>query len=77
MAQFSFNVRDNDRVIRDPSVYHFPTAQVARDAAVQMMRALIREHDDAFDGKDLEIRDVTGHPVAVVHVYDVMPIRYH
>ena len=77
MAQFYFNLRDGDRIKRDPHVYHFATAQQARDAAVRMARELIRERDADFDGKEIEIADATGHPIAVVAAHDVMPVRYH
>ena len=51
MAQFTLIIRSGPEATRDPNVYHFPTAQDARDA--------------------------TGHPIAVVHPYDVMPVRLH
>ena len=77
MARFFLNVRDGDEVIRDSQVYHFPTAQDARDAAVQTVRELIVEHHQDFRGKQIEIADATGHPVATVCPHDVMPVRYH
>ena len=79
MARFYFDVRDGDELIRDPQVYHFATAQQARDAAVHIMRELIAEHCEDFDGKQVEIADAaTGHPLAVVSLHDVMPVRsYH
>ncbi len=75
MAQFTLIVRSADSVARDRNVYHFPTAQDARDATVHLMRALLSERADAFDGREIEIADETGHPVAVVRPYDVMPAR--
>ncbi len=77
MAQFYLNVRDGERLIRDPEPYYFPTAQAARDAAVKIMRQLIRDDDLAIGGKEIEVADATGHPVAVVHRYDAMPARVH
>ena len=77
MAQFTLIVRSRDAAARDPHVYHFPTAQDAWDATVRSLRALLAERADAFDGKQIEIADATGHPVAVVHPYDAMPARYH
>ena len=77
MARFFLNIRDGDDVIRDSQVYHFPTAQDARDAAVQSMRELIiRDHAD-FDGKEIEIADATGHAIARVAQHDAMLFRYH
>ncbi len=75
MAQFTLIVRNGDAVAGDPQVYHFPTAQDARDATVRTMRALLAERADAFDGKAIEIADATGHAVTVVHPYDAMPVR--
>lgn len=77
MARFTLIIRSGPQVIRDSHVYHFPTAQDARDATVHSMRALLAERADAFDGKAIEIADATGHAVAVVHPYDAMPVRYH
>ena len=77
MARFYFDVRDGDELIRDPQVYHFATAQQARDAAVRMARELIDEQDIDFDGKEIEIADATGHAIAVVAAHDVMPVKYH
>jgi hypothetical protein len=77
MARFFLNIRDGDAVIRDSQVYHFPTAQDARDAAVQSMRELIVEHHQDFDGREIEIADVTGHRIATVGPHDVMLPRYH
>ena len=79
MARFFLNIRHGDDVIRDSTVYHFPTAQDARDAAVQSMREMIiRQHAD-FDGKEIEIADATGHRIARVSSFDTMiPVaRYH
>jgi uncharacterized protein DUF6894 len=77
MARFFLNIRDGDDVIRDPQVYHFPTAQDARDAAAQSVRELIVETRQDFDGKEIEILDVTGHPVARLGPHDVMPVKYN
>jgi hypothetical protein len=78
MAQFFLNIRTHDAVIRDSQVYHFPTAQDARDAAVQSMREMIVRHHADFDGKEIEIADVTGHRIATVGRHDVMlPAKYH
>ncbi len=77
MPQFTLIVRSEAEATRDPHVYHFPTAQDARDATVQLMRTLLAERADAFEGKAIEIADATGHPVAVVHPYDAMPVRLH
>ena len=78
MARFFLNIRDGEHVIRDSHVYHFPTAQDARDAAVQSMRELIIESHHGFDGKEIEIADVTGHRIASVGRHDVMlPPSYH
>jgi hypothetical protein len=76
MAAFYLNVRDGNRLIRDPQPYFFATAQAARDAAVKAMRQMIRD-DGAAGDKTIEIADETGHPIAVVHRYDAMPVRYH
>jgi len=76
MAAFYLNVRDGETLIRDPQPYFFATAQDARDAAAKAMRQMIREDDVAVD-KEIEIADETGHPIAVVHRYDAMPVRYH
>lgn len=75
MAHFYLNVRDGDALIRDPQVYDFPTAQAARDAAVRSLRETIADRPQEFAGKQVEIADVTGHAVAVVSAYDVMPER--
>jgi len=75
MPRFTLNVRDGDAVMRDSHVYHFPTAQDARDATIRLVRQLIVERERDFDGKQIEIADATGHPVAVVSLYDVMPER--
>ncbi|MEJ0028693.1 MAG: hypothetical protein WDN01_21925 [Rhizomicrobium sp.] len=77
MAQFTLIVRSGEAVMRDPKVYHFPTAQDARDATVETVRMLLAEHADALEGKQIEIADATGHPVAVVHPYDVAPVRWN
>ncbi|MBV9044573.1 MAG: hypothetical protein JO348_08345 [Alphaproteobacteria bacterium] len=78
MAQFYLNVRDGESVYRDPEAYHFPTAQAARDTAVQSLREMLRTDDvDALSDRAIEIADATGHPIAVVNAYDVMPVRYH
>jgi len=77
MAQFTLIVRSGDAAIADSHVYHFPTAQDARDATVEMMRTLLIERADAFDGKEIAIADETGHPVAVVHPYDAMPVKWN
>lgn len=77
MAQFYLNIRDGETVIRDPQVYHFTTAQAARDAAMHALRAMIDGHPEEFDRKQIEIADATGHAVSVVSLYDVMPVRYH
>jgi hypothetical protein len=78
MARFFLNIRDGETLIRDSQVYHFPTAQDARDAAVQSMRELIVDCGSDFDGnKQIEIADVTGHRIATVGPHDVMPVRYH
>ena len=77
MSQFTLIIRSGPEVTRDPHVYYFPTAQDARDATVEMMRKLLAERPDAFDGKAIEIADATGHPIAVVHPYDAMPMRMH
>ncbi len=77
MARFFLNVRDGEALIRDPEAYQFATAQDARDATVRMVRAMLAERDDDFDGKYIEIADATGHPVAIVSRHDVMPERYH
>ena len=77
MARFTLIIRGGDSATPDPHVYHFPTAQDARDAAVRTMRTLLAERADAFDGKAIEIADATGHPVAVVHPYDAMPVKFH
>ena len=76
MARFFLNIRDGDEVIRDPQVYHFPTAQDARDAAVRSARELMIASRQDFDGKEIEITDITGHPVARVGRHDVMPVKY-
>jgi hypothetical protein len=80
MAAFYLNVRDGEQLIRDPQPYYFATAQQARDAAVKAMRQMIREEEldaDAIIRKEIEIADETGHPIAVVHRYDAVPVRYH
>jgi hypothetical protein len=75
MAQFFFNIRDGEKLIRDPAVYRFSTAQRARDMAVKTMRDMIRANPDDYTfGKQIEIADAgTGHPVSVVRFYDVAP----
>ena len=77
MAAFYLNVRDGEQLIRDPEPYFFATAQEARDAAVKAMRQMIRKEDGLVEDKIIEIADETGHPIAVVHRYDAMPLRYH
>ncbi|MEI9988785.1 MAG: hypothetical protein WDM86_01995 [Rhizomicrobium sp.] len=77
MAQFTLIVRSGEAVTRDPRIYHFPTAQDARDATVETIRTLLAGRADALDGKQIEIADETGHPVTVVHPYDVAPVRWN
>jgi len=80
MAAFYMNVRDGETLIRDPEPYYFATAQQARDAAVKAMRQMVRSQEidpDQITTKEIEIADETGHPVAVVHRYDAVPVRYH
>ncbi len=80
MAAFYLNVRDGERLIRDPEPYFFSTAQDARDAAVTIMRRMIANDDldvRVIEDKQIEIADETGHAVAVVHRYDAMPSRVH
>jgi hypothetical protein len=77
MAQFYLNVRDGEELFRDPEAYQFATAQAARDAAVAMLREVLREHPDEMDNKQIEIADATGHAIAVVDVHEVMPVRWH
>jgi hypothetical protein len=78
MAHFYLNVRDGEDLIRDPEAYVFASAQEARDAAVQSVRALLRAHPDdhEFDHKQIEIADATGHAISVVNLYDVVPVRH-
>ena len=75
MAKFYLNVRDGETLTRDPKPYRFPTAQAARDSAVQAVRDLLGAHpeEDAFNEKRIEIADETGHPVALVDAQDVLP----
>jgi hypothetical protein len=75
MAQFTFHVREGDAVTRDPQAFDFATAQAARDAAVAVMREMLREHPGEFDDKQIEIADETGHAIAVVDIHEVMPVR--
>jgi len=78
MARFFLNIRDGETVIRDSQAYHFPTAQDARDAAVQSMRELIIHCGSDLGRKEIEIADVTGHRIASVGRHDVMvPAKYH
>jgi hypothetical protein len=78
MARFFLNIRDGEHMVRDSQVYHFPTAQDARDAAVQSVRELIMESRQDFDGKEIEIADITGHTIATVGLHDVMLSgKYH
>lgn len=74
MAHFYLNVRDGEDLIRDPNAYVFPTAQDAREAAVQSVRDLIRENPEEhdFDHKQIEIADATGHPISIVNFYDIL-----
>lgn len=76
MAHFYLNVRDGDELIRDPQAYQFATAQAARDAAVHSLREMIADHPEEFAHKQIEIADATGHAVAVVRRYDVLPVRH-
>ncbi|MEJ0043771.1 MAG: hypothetical protein WDM81_16805, partial [Rhizomicrobium sp.] len=77
MAHFYLNVRDGEELIRDPHAYQFPTAQAARDAAVLSLREMLGEHPEPLTRKQIEIADATGHPIAVVAIHDVMPVRWH
>lgn len=77
MAHFYLNVRDGDQVIRDPKAYQFSTAQAARDAAVISLREMLAGRADKLARKQIEIADATGHAIAVVSDYDVMPARVH
>ena len=77
MAHFYLNVRDGDQVIRDPQAYPFATAQAARDAAVISLREMLAGRADKLARKQIEIADATGHAIAVVSAYDVMPVRVH
>ena len=77
MAHFYLNVRDGDDLIRDPQAYPFATAQAARDAAVLSLREMLAGRADKLARKQIEIADATGHAIAVVSAYDVMPARVH
>ena len=77
MAHFYLNVRDGDDVIRDPKAYPFATAQAARDAAVISLREMLGDAAHKLARKQIEIADATGHAIAVVSAYDVMPARVH
>jgi hypothetical protein len=74
MALFYLNVRNGEALIKDPEAYTFPTAQAARDATERTMRALIVASPDfTLLNRQIEIADVTGHPISVVCVHDVAP----
>jgi|GEM_PF-5437207 hypothetical protein len=77
MPQFTMKIRTGDAVISDSEIYHFATAQDARNATLRALRKMIAERDEDFDGSEIEIADATGHAVTVVRRYDVMPMRYH
>ena len=74
MTHFYLNIRDGEELIRDPEAYEFSSAADAREAAVQSVRDLIREHpqDREFDHKQIEIADATGHPISIVSFYDIL-----
>jgi hypothetical protein len=77
MAVFYLSVRVGDELIRDPHAYDFPTAQDARDVAVHVVHELIVSSPDdvAFDQREIEIADATGHAVTVVNLREVAPWR--
>jgi len=77
MGNFYFNVRSGETLTRDPKAYPFFTVQAARDSAIQVVRELLREGvvDESLDAKRIEIADETGHPIAFVDAYDVLPVR--
>ncbi|HJW40145.1 MAG TPA: hypothetical protein VJ476_02835 [Rhizomicrobium sp.] len=77
MAQFTLKIRNGDEVIYDGQIYHFATAQDARDATVRALRKMIAERDEDFDSSEIEIADATGHAISVVRHFDVMPARFH
>ncbi len=77
MASFYLAVRDGDALIRDPNVYRFDSAQQARDATLQLVRAMLAEHGEDFGAKQIEIADATGHAIAVLRRHDVIPPRHH
>lgn len=71
MAEFTLRIRDGNAVTSDPHAYEFPTAQDAWNAAVRALRQGVSQTGAAFAGKQIEIADVTGHSIAVVHPHDV------
>ena len=77
MAHFYLNVRDGDELIRDPQAYPFATAQAARDAAERSLREILGNATAVLARKQIEIADATGHAIAVVSAYDVMPVISH
>lgn len=77
MAQFTLKIRNGDEVVYDRQIYHFATAQDARDATIHALRKMIAEREEDFDSSEIEITDATGHAISVVRGFDVMPARLH
>ena len=77
MAVFYLSVRVGDELIRDPNTYDFPTAQDARDVAVQTVHELIATAADRLDlgQRQIEIADATGHAISIVDLREVAPRR--
>jgi hypothetical protein len=75
MGSFYFNVRSGESLTRDPKPYPFLTAQAARDAAIKVVRELLRANgrNKSLYKKSIEIADETGHPIAFVDSNDVQP----
>jgi hypothetical protein len=75
MAIFYLSVRVGDEVIRDSEAYDFPTAQDARDLAVQAVHELIVMNPDEveLEHRQIEIADATGHAISVVELSEVAP----
>jgi hypothetical protein len=75
MAVFYFSVRIGEELIRDREAYDFPTAQDARDLAVQTVHELITLSPDdvELERRQIEIADATGHAISVVALSEVVP----
>lgn|SRR5512143_2995804 len=75
MAIFYLSVRVGGEVIRDSEAYDFPTAQDARDLAVQAVHELIVMNPDEveLEHRQIEIADATGHAISVVELSEVAP----